>query len=125
MAGVLTAVLGGVWLALGTAFWSMGLLDYHGFLENSTTRQSQMEGLLIGTGGGSVLLLVGVVSLIGGIGVARLAPWARGFGIVAGFANILSCGCLVSLGVGIWLLALLWNPRVVSAFSRRGPAPSS
>jgi hypothetical protein len=111
IAGTLTAILGVVWLAGSAGFTVMGLLDYNGLLEASTTRASQLQGLVTGVGVGLVLLVVGLASLIGGIGVARLKAWGRTAGIIAGIANMLSCGCLVGMGLGIWLLVLLFNPR--------------
>ncbi len=74
----------------------------------------------MGTVGGVATLLVALASLIGGIGVARFKPWGRTAGYVAAIGNILGCVglCVVSVGLGIWLLVLLANPDSAKLFRK-------
>jgi hypothetical protein len=82
-----------------------------------------MQGLGVGAGIGTLGLVAGVASIVGGIGAARLRPWARGAGITAGIINVLSCGCLVSTGLGVWLLVLLFNRKADTLRPSPRPLP--
>ena len=120
--GTLIAVMGGLWLVASIFIGTMGTLDFNGMLENSTTRESQLQGLAVGVIGGTGSLLIALASVIGGFGVARLRPWGRTAGFIAGIANILGClgMCIPSIALGIWLLVLLSNENAGRIFQGAG-----
>lgn len=65
-----------------------------------------------------IFALVNLFIIICGVQMMKLQSWGMGVaGSVLAILNIGSCCCVVGLPVGIWSLAVLMSPEIISMFS--------
>jgi len=121
--GILHLVLGGMGLLAGVAFLFLfgGLAGLAG---SAGQGMGAMAVPVLGGIGGIlfiVLLIFSLPSLVGGIALLMMAPWARIFMIVVSVLYLLHLPIGTALGIyGIWALT---KPGTEALFERRSYQP--
>lgn len=116
--GAVAIAVAVLWLLGALLFALTGTLGGLGILDPHESAEERLFGV-VGTAVVSLLsLLSGAANLIAGLGLRRVAPWARTAGFVAATLNVVAgCGCVLGLALGIWMWVVLLDARAEVAFA--------
>lgn len=106
-------------IAVGMLFILVGVLGGIGVLDPSDTLEERLGGGFVGVAMGLVGILSGALSIVAGVGLRRVRPWARTVGLVSAVVDVIGgCGCVLAWGLCIWLIVVLVDSRAPWAFAK-------
>ena len=119
--GVLSWVLGGLYLAGALLLVVVGALGGLGFLDPSDTLPERLQGGVASAVLGGTAGALGGAHVLVGTALRALRPWARTAGLVLGVVDILCCcNAPLATAFGIFALVVLLSDDVAKLFPRPG-----
>lgn len=106
-------------IGVGLLFILVGVLGGLGLIDPSDTLEERLGGGFFGVAMGFVGIFSGALSVLAGVGLRRVRPWARTVGFVSAVVDVIGgCGCVLSWGICIWLIVVLVDSRAPWAFDK-------